>query len=271
MNDTNVSGTAAVWLAALGGAFAWLMTIIGASTALVFRSVSRKFLDAILGFAAGVMIAASFWSLLQPSIELAVKMSVPAWFPAAVGFLLGASVMRMVDLVLPHLHPELSPEKAEGLKTSWRSSTLLVIAITLHNIPEGLAIGVGFGAYGVNPETISLAGAWSLAIGIGIQDVPEGFAVSMPLRRSGLSQWASFGVGILSGVFELIFAVIGALVVGVASAALPYALGFAAGAMIFVTAEELIPESQTSGNSDIATAGLIIGFTIMMILDVAFK
>jgi len=265
---TNLSPIA---LALFGGLFAWALTILGASAALIVKTVSRKFLDGILGFAAGVMIAASFWSLLQPAIEMSHGLAVPVWFPPAAGLIFGAGCLRVLDRLLPHLHPESPPESAEGIRTAWKSSTLLVVAITLHNVPEGLAIGVGFGAHGVDPNTVSLAAAMTLALGIGIQDIPEGFAVSMPLRRTGLSQWSSFAFGVLSGVFEPIFAVLGALVVGVATQALPYALGFAAGAMIFVTVEELIPESQCNGNSDVATAGVIIGFTIMMILDVAFK
>lgn len=260
-----------VVLALIGGTFAWGLTVLGASAALVFRHASRKFLDGILGFAAGVMIAASFWSLLDPAIEMARHLGVPAWLPAAVGFVLGAVCLRGLDMVLPHLHPEAPPESAEGIKTRWKSSTLLVVAITLHNIPEGLAIGVGFGAHGADPGTVSLAAAITLALGIGIQDIPEGFAVSMPLRRAGLSPRASFALGVLSGVFEPLFAVVGAVVVGLSTQILPYALGFAAGAMVFVTVEELIPESQCNGNSDVATAGVVLGFTTMMVLDVAFK
>lgn len=260
-----------VTLALLGGLFAWALTTLGASAALMFKTVSRKFLDGILGFAAGVMIAASFWSLLQPAIEMSRSLAVPVWFPPAIGFVAGALCLRLLDLVLPHLHPEAPVAAAEGIKTPWKSSTLLVLAITLHNIPEGLAIGVGFGAHGVDPAAVSLASAITLAVGIGIQDIPEGFAVSMPLRRTGLSRLSSFALGVASGVFEPIFAVLGALVVEAATHALPYALGFAAGAMIFVTVEELIPESQCNGNSDVATAGVVIGFTTMMVLDVAFK
>lgn len=271
MFDGQATQLGSVTLAFLGGLFACGLTVLGASLALVFKKVSRKLLDASLGFAAGVMIAASFWSLLQPAIEMSQQLALPAWFPPAIGFVTGAFCLRLIDLVLPHLHPEAPAGAAEGLKTPWKSSTLLVIAITMHNIPEGLAIGVGFGAHGVDPNTVSLAAAMTLALGIGIQDIPEGFAVSMPLRRTGLSQWSSFALGALSGVFEPIFAVLGALVVGAATQALPYALGFAAGAMIFVTVEELIPESQCNGNSDIATAGVVIGFTTMMVLDVAFK
>lgn len=261
-----------VVLALLGGAFAWALTVLGASAALLFKRASRKFLDGILGFAAGVMIAASFWSLLDPAIEIARQLGLPAWLPASVGFILGAMCLRGLDMVLPHLHPEAPLESAEGIiKTRWKSSTLLVVAITLHNIPEGLAIGVGFGAHGADPDAVSLAAAATLAVGIGIQDIPEGFAVSMPLRRAGLSPWASFLFGVLSGVFEPLFAVVGALVVGLSTQILPYALGFAAGAMVFVTVEELIPESQCNGNSDVATAGVVLGFTAMMVLDVAFK
>lgn len=257
--------------ALLAGIFTWFLTAIGASMVIFVKNVNRKLLDTVLGFAAGVMIAASFWSLLEPAIEMSQKMDMPSWIPPAVGFLSGALFLRLIDKILPHLHLESPINEAEGLKTSFRRSTLLVLAVTLHNIPEGLAIGVSFGAHGVDPASVSLLSSIILAFGIGIQNIPEGFAISMPLRSEGFSRKKSFMLGQLSGFVEPVFAVIGVLLVELMQSLLPYALGFAAGAMIFVTAEELIPESQRNGNSDLATAGLITGFTVMMILDISFK
>lgn len=258
-------------LALLAGIFTWGLTAFGASLVFLFKNVSRKILDTALGFAAGVMIAASFWSLLDPAIEMSQKMAIPSWIPPALGFILGALFLRLIDMILPHLHFQSPINEAEGIKTSFRRSTLLVLAVTLHNIPEGLAIGVSFGAHSIEPTAVSLLSSIVLAFGIGIQNIPEGFAISMPLRGEGFSKGKSFFYGQLSGIFEPIFAVVGVLLVNIMQNFLPYALGFAAGAMIFITAEELIPESQRNGNSDIATAGLILGFTLMMILDVAFK
>ncbi|MCX7988561.1 MAG: ZIP family metal transporter [Thermodesulfovibrio sp.] len=260
-----------VTMAFLSGIFTWGLTAFGASLVFLFKNVSRKVLDTALGFAAGVMIAASFWSLLDPAIEMSQKMTLPSWIPPAAGFVVGAIFLRLIDMVLPHLHFQSPVSEAEGIKTSLRRSTLLVLAVTLHNIPEGLAIGVSFGAHGIEPSSVSLLSSIVLAFGIGIQNIPEGFAISMPLRGEGFSRGKSFFYGQLSGLFEPIFAVVGVLLVNIMQNFLPYALGFAAGAMIFITAEELIPESQRNGNSDLATAGLIIGFTLMMILDVAFK
>lgn len=257
--------------ALIAGIFTWGLTAVGASLVLFVKNVNRKLLDTALGFAAGVMIAASFWSLLEPAIEMSQRLTVPAWIPPAIGFVMGATFLRLIDMILPHLHFQSPIDKTEGIKTSFRRSTLLVLAVTLHNIPEGLAIGVSFGAHGVDPMSVSLLSSVILAFGIGIQNIPEGFAISMPLRSEGISKGKSFFYGQLSGLVEPIFAFIGVLFVELMQNLLPYALGFAAGAMIFVTAEELIPESQRSGNSDLATAGLIIGFTLMMILDVTFK
>lgn len=226
----------------------------------------------MLGFAAGVMIAASFWSLLVPSIDMAASQGVIEWLPAVVGFLSGGIFLRVCDAYLPHLHLGMPREEAEGISTTWRRATLLVLAITLHNIPEGLAVGVLFGAAasGVDPTgTATIAGAISLALGIGLQNFPEGVAVSMPLRREGVSVGKSFWYGQLSGIVEPIAAVIGAAAVLLVRPILPYALAFAAGAMIYVVVEELIPESQHRGNADIATMGTMIGFSVMMILDVA--
>ena len=223
----------------------------------------------MLGFAAGVMIAASFWSLLAPAIDMAEEMGIPGWVPALIGFLAGAFFLRLIDRLLPHLHMGLPTNQAEGIKTSWRRTTLLVLAITLHNIPEGLAVGVAFGAIAAGLPSATLAGAVALAIGIGIQNFPEGTAVSMPLRREGMSRAKSFWYGQLSGFVEPVAGVLGAALVIITKPILPYALAFAAGAMIFVVVEDLVPESQTGGNSHAATMGVMIGFALMMTLDVA--
>jgi ZIP family zinc transporter len=249
--------------------FTWAITALGAAVVFAFKSLNRKILDAMLGFAAVVMIAASFWSLLAPSIEMSREMGSTPWAPPALGFMAGALFLFVVDRLLPHLHPGMAIDKAEGIKTSWPRSVLLVLAITLHNIPEGLAVGVAFGAVAAGIPSASLASAIALAIGIGLQNFPEGAAVSIPLRREGFSRFKSFWYGQMSGVVEPIAGVIGAYAVIVARPILPYALAFAAGAMIFVVVEEAIPESQTGGHSDIATLGTITGFTVMMVLDVA--
>ncbi len=255
--------------ALLATLFTWGVTAAGASMVFFFKSIDRRILDAMLGFAGGVMMAASFWSLLAPSIELSESMGLPPWLPPLVGFLAGGLFLKLVDKVLPHLHLGSSSERAEGPKTSWQRSVLLVLAITLHNIPEGLAVGVGFGAVGAGIASASLAGAIALALGIGLQNFPEGAAVAIPLRREGLSRRKSFWYGQLSGVVEPVAGVLGALLVGAMRPILPYALAFAAGAMIYVVVEEVIPESQSSGNSDISTIGAIAGFAVMMFLDVA--
>lgn len=255
--------------ALLATAFTWGMTALGAAAVFTTRSVNRRVLDAMLGFAAGVMIAASYWSLLAPAIEMSQEKSIPAWIPAASGFAMGAVFLWLIDKLLPHLHLGLPLEDAEGLPTRWQRSILLVLAITLHNIPEGLAIGVAIGAVAAGFPSANLAAALALAIGIGLQNFPEGTAVSMPLRREGMSRLRSFWYGQLSAVVEPVAAVIGVAAVTLAQPILPYALAFAAGAMIFVVVEELIPESQQGGNTDLATMGTMLGFTIMMILDVA--
>ncbi|MDH5542406.1 MAG: ZIP family metal transporter [Nitrospinota bacterium] len=250
--------------------FTWSMTALGAAASFIGRELERKTLDTMFGFAGGVMIAASYWSLLAPAIEISEKVEgIPSWFPAAVGFLGGGIVLRLVDMLLPHLHVSQPIENAEGVKTSLPKSTLLVLAITLHNVPEGLAVGVAFGAAAAGYPEATLAAAVTLALGIGVQNIPEGLAVAAPLRREGFSPSKSFWYGQLSGAVEPIAAMIGAAVVFLAQPVLPYALSFAAGAMIFVVVEELIPEAQSSGNSDYATGGLMVGFTVMMILDVA--
>jgi zinc transporter, ZIP family len=249
--------------------FTWGMTAAGAAVVFLFRDVSRKWLDTALGFTAGVMIAASFWSLLNPAIALSEEMGMIKWLPALIGFVAGALSMRLIDFILPHVHLFGRMSEAEGMKTTWRRATLLVLAITLHNIPEGLAIGVAFGAVGAGYEAATLGGAIALAIGIGIQNCPEGTAVAVPLRREGLSRARAWWYGQLSAIVEPAAAVVGALAVTMMRPALPYALAFAAGAMIFVVVEEVIPESQSGGHGDSATIGAILGFAVMMTLDVA--
>ncbi|MFB6249597.1 MAG: ZIP family metal transporter [Salinibacter sp.] len=258
--------------ALLAGCFTWLVTALGAAVVFTTRRVHRKLLDAMMGFAAGVMIAASFWSLLVPSIDMAEAQGLPGWVPAAVGFLLGGVFLRVADALLPHLHPGARKAEAEGIDTSWRRATLLVLAITLHNIPEGLAVGVTFAAAALPLEGASgatLAAAVALAVGIGLQNFPEGIAVSMPLHGEGVSAGRSFWYGQLSGVVEPVSALAGAGAVLTVRPVLPYALAFAAGAMMYVVVEELIPESQRHGNTDLATMGTMGGFAVMMVLDVA--
>jgi ZIP family zinc transporter len=249
--------------------FTWAMTALGASLVFLRREPNKRLLDFLLGFAAGVMIAASYWSLLAPAIEISKDASIPSWMPASVGFLLGGIFLRGVDRLLPHLHLGFAMEEAEGIRTSWKRTTLLVLAITLHNIPEGLAVGVAFGAAAAGFPAAGVAGAVALAIGIGIQNLPEGLAVSMPLWREGLTRCRSFWYGQISGMVEPAAGVLGAAFVLLAQPILPYALSFAAGAMIFVVVEEVVPESQQGGNADLATMGAMVGFTIMMVLDVA--
>jgi len=249
--------------------FTWFVTALGAALVFFFKTINRKVLDGMLGFAAGVMMAASYWSLLAPAIEMAEESSLPAWIPATVGFLLGGVFLWIADKIIPHLHLGFPMDEAEGIKTSWHRSILLVLAITLHNIPEGLAVGVAFGALASDLSSATLAGAVVLAIGIGIQNFPEGAAVSVPLRREGISRLKSFWYGQLSGVVEPVAGVMGAAAVIFIKPILPYALSFAAGAMIYVVVEELIPESQLEKNTDIATVGAMVGFAVMMTLDVA--
>jgi ZIP family zinc transporter len=255
--------------ALLATLFTWGVTALGAAVVFLFKEINRKLLDGMLGFAAGVMIAASFWSLLAPAIEMVEADGGTPWIPAVTGFLAGGLFLWITDKILPHLHLGLPVEDAEGIPTNWRRSILLVLAITLHNIPEGLAVGVAFGAVASGLPSASLGAAIALAIGIGIQNFPEGTAVSVPLRREGLSRLKSFWYGQLSGVVEPIAGVVGAAAVLFMRPVLPYALCFAAGAMIFVVVEELIPESQHEGNTDIATLGAMMGFAVMMLLDVA--
>jgi zinc transporter, ZIP family len=263
------SGLHPVYQALFATLFTWFMTAVGAGLVFFFKTIKRNMLDAMLGFAAGVMIAASYWSLLAPAIEMAEGSDLPAWVPATSGFLAGGAFLWVIDKLLPHLHPGFPKEEAEGVSTSWRRSVLLVLAITIHNIPEGLAVGVAFGALAADLPSASLGGAIALAIGIGIQNFPEGTAVSVPLRREGLSRFKCFWYGQLSGIVEPIAGVLGAVAVIFMEPMLPYALSFAAGAMIYVVVEELIPESQLEKHTDVATIGAMLGFAVMMTLDVA--
>lgn len=261
--------------ALLGGLLTWGATALAAAIVLVRRNLSRRVLDAMLGFAAGVMIAASVWSLLIPSMEIAEQNGTIPWLPAVIGLLVGALTLRVIDRFLPHLHLFFPREAAEGVSTTWRRTTLLILAITLHNVPEGLAVGVAFGAGArvADPAlALSLAGgAVALAIGIAVQNVPEGLAVAMPLRREGFSPLWAFWYGQLSAIVEPVAALLGTAAVLIVQPILPYALSFAAGAMLFVVIEELIPESQQGEHADLATAGGILGFATMMVLDVALS
>ena len=255
--------------ALLGTGFTYGVTALGAAVVFLKRDISQKMLDGLLGFAGGVMIAASYWSLLAPSIEMSAELGYAEWVPPVIGFLAGGAFLWCVDKILPHLHINFETKEAEGIKTSWQRSTLLVLAITLHNIPEGLAVGVAFGATAAGLSSASLAGAVALAIGIGIQNFPEGLAVSIPLRREGMSQKKSFLYGQFSGMVEPVAGVLGAALVLYLRPILPFALAFAAGAMIFVVVEEVVPESQRHNNTDFATLGAMLGFAVMMTLDVA--
>lgn len=253
--------------ALLAGLFTWGVTALGASAVIFFKEINKKVLNGMLAFAAGVMIAASFWSLLSPAIDL----SGGSWVPPLIGFLLGAGSLYVMDKLIPHLHMNAPAYEAEGVKTSWHRSVLLVSSITLHNIPEGLAVGVAFGAAAAGIEGATIAAAIALAVGIGIQNFPEGAAVSVPLRREGFTRFKAFVYGQFSGMVEPVAAVLGAALVVVFTPLLPYALAYAAGAMLFVVVEELIPEAQRGGPgmADFATVGAMIGFAVMMTLDVA--
>ncbi len=270
LNTDRLLDTHPVLLALFATIFTWLVTAAGASLVFFFKSINRRLLNLMLGFAAGVMIAASYWSLLAPAIEMEeVKRSGNAWLPAVTGFLAGGAFLFLIDKLLPHLHARLSIDRSEGIKTSWNRSILLIMAITLHNIPEGLAVGVAFGALASNADPAILSGAVILTIGIGLQNFPEGAAVSIPLRREGFSRKKAFFYGQLSGIVEPVAGILGAYLVVTVSPLLPYALSFAAGAMIFVVVEELIPESQTGNETDLSTIGAMLGFASMMFLDVA--
>ncbi len=256
--------------ALLATLFTWALTAAGAGLVFLTRRVNAKLMDSMLGFAAGVMIAASFWSLLAPGIDMAEQMGQIPWLTAVIGFMAGGLFMRLTDRLLPHLHPGFATDQSEGIKTSWQRSTLLVLAITLHNIPEGLAVGVAFGAVSAGLSSATIGGALALAIGIGLQNFPEGAAVSLPLRREGMGTGKSFLLGQASGMVEPVAGVLGALFVTQMRGILPYALCFAAGAMIFVVVEELIPESQrVPAHIDLVTIATMVGFSVMMILDVA--
>ena len=256
-----------IFAAFIATTFTWGLTALGASFVFFFKKMNRVVLDGMLGFTGGVMVAASFWSLLAPAIEMTEGEGFVKVIPAAIGFFLGAIFIFGLDKVLPHLH--INFKETEGIKSPWQRTTLLVLAITLHNIPEGLAVGVLFGGVAAGIPEASIAGAVTLAIGIGIQNFPEGIAVSMPLRRMGMSRWKSFMYGQSSALVEPIAGVLGAVAVTFFTPLLPYALAFAAGAMIFVVVEEVIPETQQDKNTDIATLGFIGGFIVMMMLDVA--
>jgi ZIP family zinc transporter len=264
-----LTGLHPVMLSFIAGCFTWSVTALGASTVFLTRMVNQRLLDGMMGFAAGVMIAASFWSLLIPAIAMAGDSGDVPWIPAAVGFAAGWIFLWVLDRSIPHLHIGFAVDKAEGPKVSLQRTTLLVIAITLHNIPEGLAIGVAFGALAAGVPSAAYAGAFALALGIGIQNFPEGLAISMPLRREGMSKLRSFWYGQISALVEPVAAIVGAAAVIVARPVLPYALAFAAGAMVFVVVEEVIPESQVNGHEGPATTGFLGGFLVMMILDVA--
>lgn len=264
-----------ILMAFLATLFTWGMTAAGAALVFFFKTIKKSVLNTMLGFASGVMIAASFWSLLNPALEMAPETSsLPPWLVVGIGFLAGGVFLWLADKLMPHQHFSADKTVVEGLPTHLRRSILLVLSITLHNIPEGLAVGVAFGALAVHGDPAALAAALSVAIGIGIQNFPEGAAVSIPLRREGLSRTKSFLYGQASGIVEPISAVLGAWLVTIVRPMLPYALSFAAGAMIFVVIEELIPEAQIRDPEEhdkahFVTAGAMIGFTVMMILDVA--
>jgi ZIP family zinc transporter len=263
-----LSGVNVLWLALMGGLFTWACTALGSSAVFFTRRYDQRLMDIMLGTAGGIMLAASHWSLLAPAVE----MSQGDYKPAVFGFLVGALTLYAIDRVMPHLHLGLDISQAEGVKTRWQRTVLLVLAITLHNIPEGISVGVAFGALSQFSDPAqyqhALTAALALMIGIGIQDIPEGLAVSMPLRREGLGRFRAFLYGQASGVVEPLGAVLGALAVILMTSLLPYALAFSAGAMVFIVVEEVIPESQQNGHGDLATLGLVFGFALMMALDI---
>jgi ZIP family zinc transporter len=257
-------------LLALGATlFTWAVTALGAAMVFFCKELNQRLLNSMLGFAAGVMIAASYWSLLQPAIAMSAASGLPSWLPALVGFLAGGAFLLFIDHILPHLHMGLEMRNAEGIKTSWQRSTLLVLAITLHNIPEGLAVGIAFGQLAGHWTPAALGSAVALAFGIGLQNFPEGAAVSIPMRREGFSCARAFWYGQLSGFVEPVAGVLGAMLVLLVKPLMPYALAFAAGAMIYVVVEELIPEAQRGDETDLSTIGAMLGFAVMMFLDVA--
>lgn len=255
----------------LAGIFTWMCTIFGSSVVFFVKNIDEKFLSMMQGFAAGIMTAASFWSLLAPALEYAEAAfdNIPAWVPATVGFLAGGVFLRLLDKIIPHLHIAGDHGDTNLKKTKLSRTLMLFLAVTIHNIPEGMALGVAFAAASMNVEGASLAGAIALTVGIGLQNIPEGSALSLPLRAEGKSKLRAFNMGQLSAIVEPFGALLGAGAVLIVSAILPYGLAFAAGAMMFVVIEELIPESQTSNFTDIATMSFLTGFVMMMILDVA--
>ncbi len=259
----------AIMWAAAGTGFTFFMTALGAGVVFIFKKEMGKNIQrAFLGFAAGVMIAASVWSLLIPAIDQTVEEGGIGWIPAAGGFIFGGIFLMALDFLMPHLH--LGEKKAEGVPSSFRRTTLLILAVTLHNIPEGMAVGLAFAMAAQHPEDASLyAAAFALAIGIGIQNFPEGAAISLPLRQEGMSRLRAFAYGSLSGIVELIFGVGITLIASAISPYMPWFLAFAAGAMIYVVVEELIPEANQGEHSNLGTVGVMAGFLIMMILDVA--
>lgn len=260
-----------VFQALLGGIFTWLCTVVGSAAVFLTKEVNARLLAIMQGFAAGVMMAASFWSLLAPALDFAElsDSKMPAWLAVAIGFLAGGIFLRLLDVVVPHIHPAGDHGDTDPKENSLSRSTMLYLAVTIHNIPEGLAIGVAYAAAYLDLNGATIASALALTIGIGIQNIPEGSALSMPIRAEGKSQKSAFMLGQSSALVEPIAAVIGAAAVITITAILPYALAFAAGAMIFVVVEDLIPESQTSNHTDEATMALMVGFCVMMILDVA--
>ncbi len=253
---------------AIGLLIPFLGTTLGSAMVFLMKNkMNTKVQKLLLGFASGVMIAASIWSLITPSIEMAEEQGIVSWIPAAIGFLFGIIFLLVLDSIIPHLH--LNSKKPEGIKAKLKNTTMMVLAVTLHNIPEGMAVGVVFAGVLAQNTTITLAGAFALSIGIAIQNFPEGAIISMPLKNEGMSKPKAFLYGTLSGIVEPIGAIITILLTGIVTPILPYLLSFAAGAMIYVVVEELIPESQVGKHSNIGTIGVAIGFVIMMILDVA--
>ena len=252
---------------AIGLLIPFLGTALGSAMVFLMKNkMNTKVQKLLLGFASGVMIAASIWSLITPSIEMAEEQGIVSWIPAAIGFLFGIIFLLVLDSIIPHLH--LNSKKPEGIKAKLKNTTMMVLAVTLHNIPEGMAVGVVFAGVLAQNTTITLAGAFALSIGIAIQNFPEGAIISMPLKNEGMSKPKAFLYGTLSGIVEPIGAIITILLTGIVTPILPYLLSFAAGAMIYVVVEELIPESQVGEHSNIGTIGVAIGFVIMMILDV---
>lgn len=256
--------------ALLAGLFTWFVTALGASLVFFFREMNPRVTNVMLGFAAGVMTAASFWSLLEPAIAQSEHLGRLKFVPALIGFLLGGGFLLLIDQIIPHLHMGRPTSEAEGITVQTSRSLLLVLAITIHNIPEGLAVGVAFGAVAQGGGKAAMMSAIALTLGIALQNFPEGAAVSIPLRGEGMSRGKSFWYGQLSALVEPISAVLGAILVSYVTPILPYALAFAAGAMIFVVVEELVPTSQQGEGNDLSAIGFMLGFAAMMVLDVAF-